>query len=60
MEITARPNGENALIADWLLRLTGNKRNWGFCLCFLYLLNVKRFGWNHNASIANAQSYPAL
>jgi putative transposase len=31
----------------WLLRLTGNHRNWGFGLCFLYLCNVKRFGWNH-------------
>lgn len=43
----ARLSGENALIADWLLRLTENQRNWGFGLCFLYLRNVKRFGWNH-------------
>lgn len=38
---------ENELIADWLIRLTTNQRNWGFGLCFLYLRNVKNFGWNH-------------
>lgn len=38
---------ENALIAGWLLRLTDNQRNWGFGLCFMYLRNVKGFGWNH-------------
>jgi len=40
-------NAENERIADWLLRLTDNHRNWGFGLCFLYLRNVKGFGWNH-------------
>jgi len=38
---------ENEEIADWLIRLTNNQRNWGFGLCFLYLRNVKGFGWNH-------------
>ena len=38
---------ENALIADWLVRLTYNQKNWGFGLCYLHLRNVKRFGWNH-------------
>ena len=38
---------ENAVIADWLVRLTTNRRAWGFGLCFLYLRNVKSFGWNH-------------
>lgn len=38
---------ENARIADWLVRLTHNQRNWGFGLCFLYLRNVKGFPWNH-------------
>ena len=38
---------ENAEVADWLLRLTQTYRNWGFGLCFLYLRNVKHFGWNH-------------
>jgi len=38
---------ENAVIADWLVRLTTNRRTWGFGLCFLYLRNVKGFGWNH-------------
>lgn len=38
---------ENAEIADWLVRLTHNQKNWGFGLCFLFLRNVKGFGWNH-------------
>lgn len=38
---------ENAQIADWLVRLTTCHRRWGFGLCFLYLRNVKGFGWNH-------------
>lgn len=38
---------ENERIADWLLRLTTANRTWGFGLCFLYLRNVKGFGWNH-------------
>lgn len=40
-------SGENDEIADWLIRLTDNQRNWGFGLCFLFLRNVKGFGWNH-------------
>lgn len=40
-------SAENEEIADWLLRLTHNQRNWGFGLCFLYLRNVKGFKWNH-------------
>ena len=40
-------NAENRRIAEWLTRLTGNQRNWGFGLCFLYLRNVKGFSWNH-------------
>jgi putative transposase len=40
-------DAENALIADWLLRLTDNHRNWGFGLCYLYLRNVRGFKWNH-------------
>lgn len=38
---------ENAEIADHLIRLTHNQRNWGFGLCFLYLRNVKGHRWNH-------------
>lgn len=38
---------ENAEIADWLIRLTHNQKNWGFGLCFLFLRNVKGFHWNH-------------
>ena len=40
-------NEENAVIADWLLRITDSQRNWGFGLCFLYLRNVKGFRFNH-------------
>lgn len=40
-------SGENIFIADWLLRLTTANRTWGFGLCFLYLRNVKGYGYNH-------------
>lgn len=43
----AKTDEENQQIADWLLRLTDNNRNWGFGLCFLYLRNIKGFQWNH-------------
>ncbi len=43
----ARLTTENAEIADLLIRLTHNQRNWGFGLCFLYLRNVKGHRWNH-------------
>ena len=34
---------ENAEIADWLIRLTDNQKDWGFGLCRDYLRNVKRY-----------------
>jgi putative transposase len=40
-------SAENEQIANWLIRLTDNNRNWGFGLCYLYLRNVKNCGWNH-------------
>ena len=40
-------SGDNAHIADWLLRLTTANRTWGFGLCYLYLRNVKGYGYNH-------------
>ncbi len=43
----SRSNVINDEIADWLIRLTHNQRNWGFGLCFLYLRNVKGYRWNH-------------
>ena len=43
----AKFSDRNAEIADWLLRLTAWQRDWGFGLCFVYLRNVKGFGWNH-------------
>ena len=43
----AKLSSENQLIADWLLRLTTTHKRWGFGLCFLYLRNVKGYGWNH-------------
>lgn len=38
---------DNMLIAELLRGLTQSQRNWGFGLCFLYLRNVKGYGWNH-------------
>jgi len=38
---------ESAEIADWLVRLTANRKTWGFGLCFLYLRKVKCLEWNH-------------
>lgn len=43
----AKHDVENVQIADWLVRLTTNQRNWGFGLCYLYLRNVKGYHWNH-------------
>src|SRR5690606_28692245 len=43
----AKLNGENALIAEWLLKLTQAHKRWGFGLCFLYLRNVQGYDWNH-------------
>ena len=40
-------NAESAEMTNWLLPLTDNHRSWGFGLCYLYLLNVKGFKWNH-------------
>lgn len=38
---------DNARIAELLLGLTQAHLNWGFGLCFLFLRNVKGYGWNH-------------
>jgi putative transposase len=38
---------ENEEIADHLVCLAHNQRNWGFGLCFLHLRNVKGHRWNH-------------
>lgn len=43
----AKLSSENERIAEWLIRVTESQRNWGFGLSFLYLRNVKGFGWNH-------------
>ncbi len=43
----AKLSDDNALIADWLLRITTANRRWGFGLCFCFLRNVKGFGFNH-------------
>lgn len=43
----ARLSSENEQIADWLLRLTTTNKRWGFGLCYLYLRNIKGYGWNH-------------
>lgn len=46
----AKLDGENAQVADWLLRLTQAHKRWGFGLCFLYLRNVKDYRWNHKST----------
>ena len=38
---------DNAMVADWLVRLTDNNRNGGFGLCFPYLRNVQHLPYNH-------------
>ncbi len=38
---------DNEKVADLLVGLTLEHRNWGFGLCFLHLHNVKGYGWNH-------------
>ena len=43
----AQLSAENALIADWLIRLTKEQTDWGFGQCYAYLRNVKGYGWNH-------------
>ena len=43
----AKLSTENALIADWLLRLTTTHKRWGFGLCYCYLRNTQGFNWNH-------------
>lgn len=42
-----RSTQENEVIADWLVRLTHEHKDWGFGLCFAYLRNVKALPWNH-------------
>lgn len=55
----SKHRAENDEIADWLLRLTDNHRNWGFGLCYLYLRNVKGFGWNHLSHLSATGIEPA-
>ena len=43
----AQLSDQNQELSNWLTRLTDNNRTWGFGLCYLYLRNIKRFGWNH-------------
>ncbi len=42
-----RLSNENAMIADYLLRLTQTHKRWGFKLCYLYLRSVKGYKFNH-------------
>jgi len=44
---------ENTRIAGWLVRLCTEQRSWGFGLCFLYLRNIKGFGWNHKRVVSD-------
>lgn len=47
---------ENAVIADWLVKLSSAYRDCGFGLCFLHLRNVKGFAWT-SACIASTASW---
>jgi putative transposase len=40
-------DAEISEVANWLLKLTDNHRNWGFGLCYLYLRNFRGFQWDH-------------
>lgn len=44
---SGKPDDENERIAGLLLGLTAAHKSWGFGLCFLYLRNVRGYGWNH-------------
>jgi len=44
---------ENAEIADWLVRLTHNHKDWGFGLCRDYIRKVKGLSWNHKRICRN-------
>jgi putative transposase len=44
---------ENEKIADWLIRLANNQRNWGFGLCFLYLTQCKRLSLEPQTGLPN-------
>lgn len=43
----AKFDPDNAVIADWLFRLTYANRRWGFSLCYLYIRNVLGLPYNH-------------
>lgn len=43
----AKLSDDNAIVADWLLRLTYSNRRWGFGLCFLTMRNVLNLPYNH-------------
>lgn len=57
---SAKRDSENALIADWLLRLTQANKRWGFELCFLHLRNVRKFTWNHKRGVPGLQGVRAI
>ena len=38
---------ENENVGDWRISLTSGRKSWGCGLCYLYVRNVKGFGWNH-------------
>lgn len=44
---TPKLSGGNDLIADCLIKLTNDHRNWGFKLCFFHLRNIQGYEWNH-------------
>ena len=49
----AKMDVENAEIVNWLVRLTGNHRNWSFEQCALYSRNVRGSIETANAHIGS-------
>lgn len=43
----SKNSNENALIANQLIELTEENRDWRFGLCFTYLHHVTNYHWNH-------------
>ena len=46
-QYAAKRDDENAIMADWLVRLVAACRDWDLDFFFLHPRNVKGFRWNH-------------
>lgn len=50
-------SADKAEIAQWLLKLTHNRKRWGFGLCFDYLRNIKGCGGTGSEFTASIVSW---